>query len=269
MTLTPIRMIDFHNHVLPGVDDGAADAAEASAAVRALMEQGVTALVVTPHVNGSDTERSVAREKRLRRIDRAWEALQTAVGDLGVALHRGAEVMLDTPEPDLSDPRLRLGGTRFVLVEFPFLAVPPNATRTLFQLKVEGWEPIIAHPERYANPSPGLAEVEEWKRVGARLQVNAGSLVGRYGSGPRLLAWTLLERGVADYVASDFHSRGSPHLAACRAAVEARGGAESARLLLETNAARLLDGEAPLAVPPVPLDRAPLWRRLFGGAARR
>ena len=256
-------MIDFHNHVLPGVDDGAADLPQALAALEAFAAQGVDTVVATPHVSGAATLDPTALERTLARLDRGWEELRSAAGAVpGVRLERGAEVMLDVPAPDLSDPRLRLAGTRFVLVEFPFMAVPPHAADALFGLREAGWEPVLAHPERYADAAPSLADAAEWRRAGARLQVNAGSLLGRYGEGPRRIAWGLVERGWADYLCSDFHARGRCATADAAAALARAGGAAQARRLTHENPARLLAGRAPLAVPPL-RPRAPLWRRLL------
>ena len=128
--------------------------------------------------------------------------------------------MLDTPSPDLSDARLRLGGTRFTLVEFPFMVIPPNGPRALFELKMAGWAPVLAHPERYGNASAEFGDAEEWRRVGAHLQVNCGSLLGRYGAKAQQLAWGLLERGWVDYLSSDYHARGTCPVAECRRALQ-------------------------------------------------
>jgi protein-tyrosine phosphatase len=258
-------MIDFHNHVLPGVDDGAADLPQALAALEAFAAQGVDTVVVTPHLSGAATLHPAALERALARIDAAWEALgQAAAARLpGVRLARGAEVMLDVPAPDLSDPRLRLAGTRFVLVEFPFMAVPPHAAGALAGLRAAGWHPVLAHPERY-DGAASLAAAAEWRRAGAALQVNAGSLLGRYGEEPRRAAWGLVERGWADYLCSDFHARGRCATAEAAEALVRAGGGLQARRLTQENPALLLAGRAPLPVPPL-LRRPPLWRRLLRG----
>jgi protein-tyrosine phosphatase len=125
-----------------------------------------------------------------------------------------------------------------------------------------GWRPVLAHPERYANAAPSLADAGEWRRAGAALQVNAGSLLGRYGEGPRRIAWGLVERGWADYLCSDFHARGRCATADAAAALARAGGALQAHRLTHENPARLLAGRAPLAVPPL-RPRPPLWRRLL------
>lgn len=258
-------MIDFHNHLIPGVDDGASTPEEAAAALAAFREQGVRTVVATPHVNGSLTTHPAALETRLAEVDAGWAALgEVAAGEPAMRVLRGAEVMLDAPKVDASDPRLRLAGTRFVLVEFPFLNVPPNAPLVLYELNTAGWRPVLAHPERYGNAALDLGDAVEWRSVGTLLQVNGGSLLGRYGDRPQRLAWALLEHGLVDYLASDYHARGRCAVADCRAELERRGAGPQAALLMEENPARLLNGEDPLPVPPIEAPR-PFWRRLFGG----
>lgn len=255
--------IDLHNHLLPGVDDGAADDDQARTALRAMREQGVRALVTTPHLDGSLTLAPDRLAARLAELDAGWARLRAIVDAEfpDVRVERGAEVMLDTPAPDLSDPRARLGGTSFVLVELPYMNVPPNSASTVYGLKMKGHRPIVAHPERYEGVDRELAMVDEWRRVGGHLQVNTGSLLGRYGTRAEHRAWRLLELGWADYLASDYHARGDCTLAAGFAAIEGAGGEAVARALTR-NAERLLHDDPPEPVPPLERKRgwmARLW----------
>ncbi|HSJ05604.1 MAG TPA: CpsB/CapC family capsule biosynthesis tyrosine phosphatase [Longimicrobiales bacterium] len=248
----PLTLVDFHNHVMPGVDDGATDPAEAEGALRVLAEQGVAHVIATPHVDGSLTLRPEALSHRLREVDDAWATLQAVARAVPqIEVYRGAEVMLDTPEPDLSDDRLRLAGGRFALIEYPFMSVPPHSTNVLANIMNAGFIPIVAHPERYAGITPGSRLPEEWCGAGALLQVNAGSITGRYGPQARHNVLDLLERGLAHFVCSDFHARGRPYLRRARAALEEMGGAEHAELLMGGNPRRLLEGQHPLRVPPL------------------
>lgn len=260
-------MIDFHSHLMPAVDDGAASLDESREALARMREAGVTALVTTPHFQASRTDDPARLAKGLEELDRGWEQLRALAAEEfpDLRVERGVELMLDSPRPVLDDERLRLAGTKFVLVEFPFQGVPPGAGRALFDLKVAGWPPVLAHPERYTQPGPGgLAGPDEWRRVGAALQVNWGSLAGRYGKGPHDLAWALLERGWADYLSSDYHARGRLGVETARGLILARGGEHQLELLTEQNPARLLRGEPPLPVPPLAPRRRSVWGRLFG-----
>ncbi|MEX0892403.1 MAG: CpsB/CapC family capsule biosynthesis tyrosine phosphatase [Gemmatimonadota bacterium] len=257
-----MSIVDFHSHLIPGVDDGAVDRAESLAALCALAEQGVTAAVATPHVDAAITTDPDALAARLEQLDRGWQILCAAAADaaVNVRLYRGVELNLDTPNPVLDDPRLRLAGGAFVLMEFPFMTVPPHAARAVRQLRERGVIPIVAHPERYHNLDTELRLAGEWRDAGAYLQVNGGSLLGRYGKEARQRAGVLLERGWADYLSSDYHARGDPQVRAYEDVLLEAGAEEQVHLLMRSNPARLLEGRAPIPVPPYTVSRTLLDR---------
>jgi protein-tyrosine phosphatase len=243
--------VDFHNHTIPGVDDGASDRAETAEALAAFAGQGVTALVATPHVQLVKPGRG-SIEVRLAEIDRGWIELEEVARGSGIAVHRGAELRLDAPDPDLSDPRLRLAGTRFVLVEFPYFTVPPRSAHMLAAIAKRGWSPIVAHPERYSGLDDDLSVVREWREAGASVQVNGPSVLGRYGQSARADALALLKHGLVDFLCSDYHARGRLRIDEWYEALVGMGGREQAELLMVTNPARVLRDERPLPVAPLP-----------------
>jgi protein-tyrosine phosphatase len=260
-------MIDVHCHLIPGFDDGAVDLDESRMALAAIVEQGVRAIVATPHLAGSVTTRPARLEAYFERLEPAWRQLVALAGEAGGGLRveRGTEVMLDTPAPDVSDSRVRLAGTRFVLVEFPHMMVPPNSVTALFELRARGWIPVVAHPERYRDAAEEAGLVEQWRGVGALLQVNCGALVGAYGTRARSAAWALLRAGRVDCLASDYHARGTCSIAAAREALVEAGGEEQARLLMEVNPSLLLAGDDPEPVPPLHrTSPRSFWTRIFG-----
>ena len=258
---------DFHNHVMPGVDDGAQDADDCAQALAAFRADGVTTVVATPHFDASLTQRPDAAALRLAELDGGWDRLtEVATRFADMTILRGAEVMLDTPQPDLSDLRLHLAGGRFVLVEFPFMTIPPESARALTHIRNSGIIPVLAHPERYSGMVPGSLQPLEWKAAGALLQVNGPSLLGRYGKQPRANALDLLERGLIDFVCSDYHARGVPQLTECTAWFARHDAEEQGHLLMKSNTARLLRDELPLPVMPLKkpargLSRLLPWKR--------
>lgn len=255
-----MSIVDFHSHLIPGVDDGAMDVEESLEGVRALAEQGVSTAIVTPHLDASLTLDEADLNARLAEIDAGWAAHQAAAAadEPAIRLGRGVELSLDTPHPVIEDVRLLLDGGPFLLLEFPFMAVPPHSARAVRTLRDLGVIPVIAHPERYHNLGDPVRQVGEWRDAGAYVQVNGASLLGRYGKRAREHALVLLRHGWADYLASDYHSRGDPQVRLYEEALLESGGDEQATLLMRGNPNRLLQGRAPLPVPPMDA-RNSLW----------
>jgi protein-tyrosine phosphatase len=261
-----VSLVDLHSHMVPGVDDGARNVAEAVAALGQLAEAGARTVITTPHFQGSLTSHPTRAAERIEALDRGWERLLSAPGLPELELYRGVEILLDVPDPRPADERLRIAGGPFVLVEFPHMTVPPWSTRPLEALRSDGWMPVLAHPERYdgdGSSSERMLELARtWRRAGAALQVNGPSLVGRYGTEARARALALLERGLVDYLGSDYHARGATLISEYRAAFLEDGHEDAWALLTETNPRRMIDGEPPLPVPPVQLHRSWLDRML-------
>ncbi len=265
-------LVDLHSHLVPGVDDGARDLPEALEAVGRLRDAGFLRLATTPHLEGSLTRHPQALEARLQEVDQEWGALKARVGEAypEMEIFRGHEVMLDIPDPDFSDSRIRLAGGAYVLVEWPRLQVPPETPRVLDRIRGEGFRPIIAHPERYHGLDQELDLPGEWRRMGALLQVNFGSLAGRYGEAPRQRAFTFLERGWVDLMATDFHGRShlSLHVEEARGALEDLGGGEQFSVLARVNPGRVLAGEEIIPLSALTVERG-VWSRLKAALRQR
>jgi protein-tyrosine phosphatase len=258
-----MNVVDFHNHLMPGVDDGAQTVDESCAALSHLAQEGVVAAVTTPHLNASTTLDARSLGMRLWQLDEAWTVLtqHAAEHHPGIALHRGTEIMLDTPEPDFQDARVRLAGGPFVLVEFPYMSVPPRSAEVLDTLRRQtDYIPVLAHPERYAGFAPDYSLADEWRRS-AFLQVNGGSLLGRYGPDASRYARGLLERGWVAYLCSDYHARGKARIREYRQLLEELGLSDHAALLMDVNPSRMISGLTPLPVPPLRAKRT-VWARV-------
>jgi protein-tyrosine phosphatase len=244
--------VDLHSHLIPGVDDGARDLPTAVAALRAMQEEGVVRAVVTPHFDAELTQRPELMEARLARLDAGWELLRAAAAREvpGIEVARGLEVMLDFPSFQPDDERLRMAGSSAVLIEFPRLQLPPGTPEVVHRLRMAGWRPIIAHPERYVRESD-LGIVEEWRRLGACTMVNAGSLTGDGRPSSMAVARELFRAGMVDMIGSDFHARPERPLRLRAAAqrVEAAAGDDAVSILLRVNPLRALGGEEMLELP--------------------
>ncbi|MEQ1857916.1 MAG: CpsB/CapC family capsule biosynthesis tyrosine phosphatase [Longimicrobiales bacterium] len=263
----PTALVDIHNHLVPGVDDGARDVRAVVESVERMTRASIRRIITTPHIDGSLTLDSARLEIRLSAVTAAWERAAAAVGEAfpEVEFKRGHEVCVDVPEVDLSDPRIRLAGTSFVLVEWPRLQLPPATVRTLTRIRSAGYRPIVAHPERYAGMGQAIGVAGQWRDAGAYLQVNYGSLVGRYGPEAQRVAVGLLERGWVDYLSSDFHGHSSLKIYRDEAwaVLVSLGAEEVLHYLCRTNPGRVLSDDPPLPVPVLPNERR-FWARVKG-----
>jgi protein-tyrosine phosphatase len=262
-------MLDFHNHLIPGVDDGASTLEESLSGIENMRAQGVTHVITTPHFQASLLSQPAKFEAAMASIDESWRMLSAAVSEAfpDFVLSRAVELALDEPLDTVDDDRLRLAGSRFVLVEFPYFTVPPNSAEALQNLVRGGITPIVAHPERYRNLDPQLGLLERWKEAGAYLQLNAGSVVGAYGRRIEERAWKCLQMGLINYLCSDYHSRGQCLLEPARAALIDRNANAQLSLLGRINGDRLSQGLAPQSV--FPLDRELSMFKRFVAAVRR
>jgi protein-tyrosine phosphatase len=261
----PTSLVDLHSHLVPGVDDGARDLRATLSSVERMTRVGIRKIVTTPHIDARLTLDAGSLEARLAEVTDAWELAAEAIRESfpEVQFRRGHEVMIDVPDPDFSDPRIRLAETSFVLVEWPRLNLPPATAQVLERIVRQGYRPIVAHPERYFGMGQSLPLAAKWRESGAFLQVNYGSLIGRYGAEARTTAFRLLRRGWVDYLSSDFHGHARLKIYKKEAwsCLEQLDGEECLAALCIVNPGRLLDDEKPLPVPPLPADRG-FWTRL-------
>ena len=250
-------MIDIHSHLLPGVDDGSPSIEASVPVLERFARDGVTCLVLTPHLAASRAA-AAPYERNVELLQRLKAAAPSAP-----ELRLGWEILLDEPNVDLREPRLRLGGgagyaqteSRAILVEFRRLHVPARAVDELYRIRSTGLIPVVAHPERYRGCT--VATITQWRAAGAVMQLDTAGLVGRGHTAD--FARALLDAGLADLVASDNHGD-TRSLAAAREWLADVAGEEHAELLTTTNPRRLLDGEPVLPVPPLPHPRRILGR---------
>lgn len=261
------RIVDFHSHLIPAVDDGSRSVEQSLDSLAAMAAQGITTVVTTPHFDASLTRDAAALAQRLGEFDAGFARLsEAAVHRTGLpTLKRGTEVMLDEPDVDLADARIRLDGGRFVLCEFPGLRLPPNAEWGIKNLIARGWQPIVAHPERYRNLDDRFESLAKLREAGAFFQMNAGSLIGQHGETPQRAAKRLLRQGWVEYLSSDYHARGEPATQRALAYLHSIGAGEQALRISEENPQRMLAGEDPLPVAAMDTPRRDVtwWQRLL------
>ncbi|MBD3583445.1 histidinol phosphatase [Flavobacterium sp. D33] len=200
--LIPADHIDFHSHVLPGIDDGAKTAEHTLALVESLREMGCSQLIATPHIMHSVWDNSPANilEKR----DETRALLKQA--GIDIKIEAAAEYLMDSFFVQrLKSEKLLCVHDNFVLVEMSYINPPIQLYDILFEMQLEGYIPILAHPERYAFYHNKAKEYQKLKDAGCRFQLNLLSCIGYYGKDVANAAERLLETGLVDFAGSDVH----------------------------------------------------------------
>jgi protein-tyrosine phosphatase len=238
------QCVDIHCHCLPCVDDGPGTLADAVALCRALVEDGVTSVVATPHQLGRYQGRNESDMVR-----QAVAVLNRTLTAESVPLNvlPGADVRLDERMCALLDQGRVLtvaDGGAYLLLELPHETFidPLPLLRRLTERDVR---PIITHPERNRFVTARPEAVRQWLRHGAHLQLTAGSLAGDFGASAQRAAWYWLETGQAALVASDAHGiqERPPRLTQAIQLIVKRLGTETARRVCGENPFRVVQGQ--------------------------
>ena len=199
---------DMHSHLLPGIDDGSADIDQSQILIDGLTDLGLKHLITTPHIMWdmykNTNEIIQGKEKLLK------ESIT------GTPLRAAAEYYLDGYLDDLlqqKSPLLTIQENK-VLVEFSFVSMPMNWKDSIFNLQLNGYQPILAHPERYIYLAANKSLYDEFKSLGCLFQLNLLSLTGYYNKTAMDLAHYLVDKKYIDLLGTDLHH--SRHLEALR-----------------------------------------------------
>lgn len=198
-------MIDFHNHILPDVDDGSKSTDISLEMLRFAQSQGITEVVNTVHFQHPKMEkRLISYEIIKEKTDELQNLLNQ--NKIDIKLHFGSEVyFLPNLMTIKNNPLTTFGNGKYMLIEFPLIQVPELQKKHLFDLKLSGVTPIIAHPERYITVQDDLSMVTTWLEAGCLIQVDAGSILGKLGKKSKEVAEKILKNGWCQIIGSDSH----------------------------------------------------------------
>lgn len=232
-------MIDLHSHILPELDDGAGSLRESLRMARMAVDSGITVMAATPH----------CAHDRAMEVRESWQLLCEALqeSEIPLKLLPGMEIFgtPDTVRLLKEGKLLTLNDSQYPLVEFGFHSTGDEETLILRSLCRAGYRPIVAHPERYSYVQRSPRLVNQWFRMGCLIQVNRGSLLGRFGRQAQAMAVELVERGFATVVATDAHSARvrTPWMRDIREVLSREVSPQCAKILLLENPRRILKNE--------------------------
>jgi protein-tyrosine phosphatase len=194
--------VDIHNHLLPGIDDGSPESLLSVQYIKELSELGFSEWICTPHIlpgvhnNTRDT------------IQDAHKRLGNALvqHQLSVPMQAAAEYMLDTEMfQGIREKTLLTLKDKYVLIEMSYMSAPPNLDELLFELLINDYKPVLAHPERYSFYKRDLDRLEQLRDRGCLFQVNLASFTGYYGKDVKEIAFYLLKNKLLDLAGTDLH----------------------------------------------------------------
>lgn len=199
-------MIDLHMHILPGLDDGAEDPYDSVEMAQMAISSGTDIIVATPHCNNPRGYVNFFSERYVEVFEETKALFQKE--RLPIRLLPGMEAFAtwDLPELLVNGKVMTLNQSRYLLMEFDFGEDPDFAYAVLDRVEAVGAKPVIAHVERYDFIQDHPQIIYEWREKGYIIQVNKGSFDGRFGRRARHCAYSLMDHGLVNVIASDAHS---------------------------------------------------------------
>lgn len=194
---------DMHSHFVPGVDDGSDSIETSLTMIRGMIELGFKKIITTPHIRPDYFPNT--RETILTGFEKLKQAIINE--GLNIELECAAEYFVDYEFREIIDKeKLLTFSGNHLLMEISTFSPPPNLFDSIFQMRIKGYQPVIAHPERYGYYQ--LHEFSKMKDFGCLLQVNTMSLTGHYGKPTKELAMKLLKADLVDMLGTDMHHPG-------------------------------------------------------------
>lgn len=202
----------MHSHLLPGIDDGSTDIETSLKLIKGFDELGYKKIVTTPHVLWGLYPNTT--EIILKKSEEVKKAVEEA--GINIDFKAAAEYFIDdhfADELKKKQPLLTISGN-MVLVEFSMLTPPLDLNEVLFEMQMQNYQPLLAHPERYTYLVRKKEIFDELKTAGCLFQLNLLSLSGYYGESVQSIADYLLKKNYYDFAGTDLHHE--KHLAALK-----------------------------------------------------
>ena len=196
-------IVDIHSHILPGIDDGSKNMSETLKMLEIAKTEGITHIIATPHYKSRHDNANP------NMVNKILNEVQQAAYNSGIdiKLYQGNEIMYhDSMCEELDSGYIScMCSTDYVLVEFYPTDSYQYIRNSLDEIISEGYQPILAHIERYECILETVSRAVELRRMGIEIQANASSIVGKSGKKVKKLIHTLLGEQVIDYIATDSH----------------------------------------------------------------
>lgn len=192
-------MIDLHCHILPGIDDGSKNRAMSLEMLKEQKKQRVQAIAFTPHFNFSRIDVDEFIEVRQQSYERLMSVPE--VSELGIKFKLGCEIYFSTKLNDTELEPLCYEGTNYILIELPTDQRPYGLKHTLVEILNRGFQPVLAHVERYPYFTEDPIQLFDFIEQGCVAQINAGAILEGDKAALRYIKW-----GMAQLICTDAHN---------------------------------------------------------------
>jgi len=196
---------DIHSHLIPAIDDGAKDLERSIELIVALKDLGYRKLITTPHISDMFSNSS-------DQIKEGYLILKNELFNRGIdiEIEVAAEYYADKYFEKLLSQNdiLSFGEKKYLLFELSYFTYPQNLESLIYDIKLAGYTPILAHPERYIYFHHSLKEYQLLKDMGVLFQINLTSVANYYSSDITKTVKELIHHGLVDFIGTDLHHRG-------------------------------------------------------------
>lgn len=247
------NFIDIHNHCAWDIDDGMKDIQNARISLAQAQSDGIKAIIATPHfIPGQQSEEAI------RVMNERIGELTELAKQFDIDVYPGSELFMNDAYLDMIEDQSfnTLANTNYVLVEFNVRKELSRDTHDvedrLYEIKVRGYIPVIAHVERYFHKKIDMERVQEWVDMGYIIQINRTSILGMNGDVCQHNAKKLIEGGCAHIIASDTHRSNGTRICVLSDAfayIKKQYGEETANILCKENPWSIIQGDAMKSIP--------------------
>jgi tyrosine-protein phosphatase YwqE len=196
---------DIHSHLIPSIDDGAKDLERSIELILSLKEMNYKKLITTPHVSDMFPNSS-------RQICDGFEILKAELlkREIDIEIEVAAEYYADEHFKELLKERdiLTFGKEKYLLFELSYFTLPHDLESLIYDIKLAGYTPVLAHPERYVYFHDSLEEYKKLKEMGVLFQINLTSMSNYYSLAITKMVKELIMQGFVDFIGTDVHHRG-------------------------------------------------------------
>ncbi len=257
-------MIDIHCHIVPNVDDGAKDLDDAVKMAKIAYNEGIRKIINTSHYHPNFNY--IKGKELLGRVKDFNNILK--LNNIDIEVFIGNELYYSEDIIEIIEEKefYSLNNSRYLLIEFPPLNFPKNILDIIYEIKIRGYIPILAHVERYKKVQENVNLIYECINEGALIQVNSSSIMGKNGIEMKKVSDILLYNNMIHFIATDAHSstRRRPIIKETYDYVVKKYGSKKAETLFIQNPSKVINNEEIYIESPIRYEKSKgFFKKIF------